>query len=227
VDHDLRCVLAIGNPRGQVDRLEGLLAQREGIGFDSVAVVGDLAGEDGYRPVFEALGRAGLPAFWVPGPSDAPVQDHLREAHDMEAVFPLLRGVHGTVAVARHQVVAGMGGEVVDEPGAEREEAAGLRYPAWEAEYRLKALSDFDDKHVVLLFATPPAHKGLEQPGSEVLAEMVGTHRARLVITGEAEPRVRHLGKTTVVSPGNLADGDYTLVDLHANTATAHTLAAS
>jgi Icc-related predicted phosphoesterase len=227
VNHDLRCVLAVANPRGQAERLEGLLAQRETLGFDSVAVVGDLAGEDGYRPLFEALGRAGIPAFWVPGPSDAPVQDYLREAHNMEIVFPLIRGVHGTVAVARHQVIAGIGGEVVDEPGAERDEVDRLRYPGWEAEYRLKALSDLEDKQTILLFATPPAHKGLHKPGSEVLAELVSTYRARLVITGEAEPGARQLGKTTVVSPGDLASGDGMLIDLHAKTAAARTLAAS
>jgi uncharacterized protein len=227
VNHDLRCVLAVGNPRGQAERLEALLAQREALGFDSVAVVGDLASEGGYRPVFEALGRAGLPAFWVPGPSDAPIQECLREAYGMEIVFPLLRGVHGTVAVARHQVIAGIGGEVVDEPGAERDEAARLRYPGWEAEYRLKALSDLEDKHTVLLFATPPAHKGLQKPGSAVLAELVSTYRARVVITGEAERRTGQLGKATVVSPGNLAKGEYMLIDLRANTVAAHTLTAS
>ena len=88
-------------------------------------------------------------------------------------------------------------------------------------------LADLDDKHTILLFATPPAHKGLHQPGSEVLAELVSTYRARLVITGEAERRTERLGKTTVVSPGNLAKGEYVLIDLHANTAAAHTLAAS
>jgi Icc-related predicted phosphoesterase len=131
------------------------------------------------------------------------------------------------VAVARHQVIAGIGGEVVDEPGAERDEVDRLRYPGWEAEYRLKALSDLEDKQTILLFATPPAHKGLHKPGSEVLAELVSTYRARLVITGEAEPGARQLGKTTVVSPGDLASGDGMLIDLHAKTAAARTLAAS
>jgi hypothetical protein len=226
VNHDLRCVLAVGNPRGQADRLEELLAQREGLGFDSVAVVGDLAGDGGYRPIFEALGRAGLPAFWVPGPSDAPIQDCLHDAYGLEIRFPLLRGVHGAVVVARHQVIAGIGGEVVDDPQTERDEIARLRYPGWEAEYRLRALSDLEDKHSILLFATPPAHKGLGHSGSEVLAELVNTHRAGLVITGGSEQRTWQLGKATVVSPGDLAQGDYMLVDLHAHTTAAHSLAA-
>jgi Icc-related predicted phosphoesterase len=226
VNHDLHCVLAVGNPRGEADRLEELLAQSEGLGFDSVAVVGDLAGDGGYRAIFEVLGHAGLPAFWVPGPSDAPIQDWLHEAYAMEIRFPLLRGVHGTVAVARHQVIAGIGGEVVDDPGTERDETARLRYPAWEAEYRLQALSDLEEKHTILLFATPPAHKGLGQPGSEVLAELVNTHRAGLVVTGGSEQRTWRLGKATVVSPGDLARGDYMLVDLQAHTTAAHSLAA-
>ena len=40
----------------------------------------------------------GLPAYWVPGPADAPVSDYLREAYNMEVVHPLTHGVHGTAA---------------------------------------------------------------------------------------------------------------------------------
>ena len=53
----------------------------------------------------------------MPGPGDAPISDYLREAYNMETVFPLLRGVHGTAAFAPdgHLLFAGMGGEVDDD----------------------------------------------------------------------------------------------------------------
>lgn len=78
-------------------------------------------------------------------------------------------------------VFAGMGGEIVDAPEVEREEQRTLRYPAWEVEYRLKIIRELaHDYQKVLLFATVPAHKGLRQPGSEVLAELIKTYRSRV-----------------------------------------------
>jgi hypothetical protein len=36
----------------------------------------------------------------LPGPGDAPVDHCLREAYNVEVVFPFLRDVHGTMAFA-------------------------------------------------------------------------------------------------------------------------------
>ena len=76
-----------------------------------------------------------------------------------------------------HVLFAGMGGEIVDDPDAEREEQQALRYPAWEVEYRLKVLRELaHDYQKVFLFTTVPAHKGLRRPGSEMLAELIKTY---------------------------------------------------
>ena len=80
-------------------------------------MVGDLGAPwskpDTYRALFRALGESGLPAFWVPGQTDAPLGDYLRESSNMEVAYPLLRGVHGTAAIGPgHVLVAGMGGAV-------------------------------------------------------------------------------------------------------------------
>jgi hypothetical protein len=58
-------------------------------------------------------------------------------AHVLEASRD--RDVHGIAAFAPggHLVVAGMGGAIDDDPDAPREEVGELRYPRWEAEYRL------------------------------------------------------------------------------------------
>ena len=119
-----------------------------------------------------------------------------------------------------HVLVAGFGGEVDDDPEGARDERQRLRYPRWEAEYRLKLIGRelSEREHPILLFATPPAHKGLGTEGSEALAELAATHRARLVVCG-GEPRSMMLGRTLVVAPGSLADCSYAIADLHARTA--------
>jgi uncharacterized protein len=209
-------VLCAAQPRGAVDALERLLERAEDWGAQALALIGDLGdGPEGYRETFRALGAAGLPAFWIPGPSDAPVADYLREAYNMEIVFPFLHGVHGTLAFAPGYVlVAGFGGEVSDDPDDPRDELDRLRYPRWEPEYRLKLLRELKDYELMLLFAMSPAHKGRGEGGSEALAELVGTYRPRLVVCG-GERWTGMLGRSMVVAPGSLADGHYALADMH------------
>ena len=55
-------------------------------------------------------------------------------------------------------------------------------------------------------------------PGSEAVAELVGTYRPRLVVCG-GQPCGEVPGKNLVVAPGELADGHYALADLRARTA--------
>jgi uncharacterized protein len=203
-------VICGADPQGSAAEVERLADAAAESGAQAIALVGDLGGG-----VLRALGKAGLPAFWVPGPGDAPIEAHLREAFNMELAFPRLRGVHGTAAFAPGPVLfAGMGGAVSDDPDAERDERESLRYPRWEAEYRLKLLADLKDYELVLLFATPPAHKGHDHPGSEALTELVATYRARLVVSG-GERRSELIGRTLVVAPGSLAEGEYAVADLH------------
>ncbi|HXF97856.1 MAG TPA: hypothetical protein VNJ46_04510 [Gaiellaceae bacterium] len=216
----VRTLLAVSEVRGAVDALERVLGELEGTGVDAVAVVGDLGAEWEsrpltYRTIFKLLGVAGRPAFWVPGPLDAPLGDYLRESYNLEVVYPFLHGVHGAFAFGPGPTIfAGMGGEIRDDPSTVRVEEYVVRYPAWEAEYRLKVLRELPEHERVLLFATPPAHKGLRAPGSEALAELVKTHNPRAVVVAGPEPREERLGRSLVVCPGRLADGRYALVDL-------------
>jgi uncharacterized protein len=224
--HRLTRVLCAADPRGSEAAIEALLRAAEDLDVQAIALVGDLAGsgEDRaaeYRSVFRALGRAGHHTYWVPGAADAPVYEYLREAHNIEVVYPFLRGVHGTAAFAPGTVlVAGFGGEVDDDPAGPRDELRRLRYPRWEVEYRLKLLQHELSEHeqLILLFSTPPAHKGLGTGGSEALAQLAVTYRARLVVCGGGRGAMM-LGRTLVVAPGCLADGSYAVADLHARTA--------
>ena len=213
----LESVLVVGGIHGNVERLQGLLGENDS---DVVVAVGDLgqawSKADTYRAIFKALGETRRPTFWVPGPVDAPLSGYLREAYNMELVFPLLRCVHGSVALGPgHVLFAGLGGDIADDPDAMRGEEAYLEYAGWEAEYRLKPVRDFDEHQMVLLFTTPPAHKGVRTGGSEVLAELIKTYRPRLVVIGGDEPANQLLGTTLVVCPGSLDGGNHAVVDFH------------
>jgi Icc-related predicted phosphoesterase len=218
-------ILCAAEPRGSAEAVAALLRAAAHHDVQALAVVGDLSGAGDrpadYRALFVALGSAKLDTFWVPGPNDAPVEDYLREAHHIEVTYPFLRGVHGTVAFAPGPVlVAGFGGEVHDDPAGPRDEVDRLCYPRWEVEYRLKPIGRELSEHEqpILLFATPPAHKGHGAAGSEALAELTATHRARLVVCG-GEPTTMLLGRTLVVAPGRLADGHYAIADLRTRAA--------
>ena len=224
-------VICAAEPHGSTEAVEGLLQAARDRDVQAVILVGDLGGGDdrqgSYRSVFRMLGSSDLPAFWVPGPDDAPVGEYLREAHNIEVVFPFLHGVHGTAGFAPgHILVSGIGGEVSDDPDEERDEVQRLRYPRWEAEYRLKLLRELDEYQLVLVFSTPPAHKGLGTAGSEVLAELVNTHRARLVVCGGARG-AEVLGRSMVVAPGSLREGQYAVADIHSHEVELQELAAT
>jgi Icc-related predicted phosphoesterase len=215
-------VLCAADPGGSEEAIARLLQAASDRPVHLILIAGDLGGGDDergrYRKVFRALGRSRIPTYWVPGPGDAPVADYLREAANVETILPFLRGVHGTAAIVPggHFAVAGIGGEIDDDPDAPREETDRLRYPRWEAEYRMKILSELGELEHVLLFATPPAHKGLDVPGSETVAELVATYRARLAVVGG--PRTSEmLGRSMVVAPGSLTEGQYAIADLQSH----------
>jgi Icc-related predicted phosphoesterase len=69
-----------------------------------------------------------------------------------------------------------------------------------------------------MLFAIPPAHKGRNLPGSDAVAELIGTYRPRLVVTG-GEAQITEIGRSLIVAPGSLAEGSYAFAHLHSRTA--------
>jgi Icc-related predicted phosphoesterase len=213
-------ILCAADPRGSTEAIEGLLGAADALDVQAVVIVGDLGGGSeraaDLRTLLRALRTGDRPTFCVPGAGDAPIEDYLREAHNAEIVAPNLRGVHGTAALdpGQHILFAGIGGEIDDDPAAHRDEVERLHYPRWEPEYRLKLLREFPEHEVVLLFCTPPAHPQTTG-GSDVVAELIATYRARLAVcTGEQAAFT--LGRTMVVAPGSLQDGQYAVADLRA-----------
>ncbi len=111
-----------------------------------------------------------------------------------------------------------MGGTVIDDPHTTRDEQERLCYPGWEVEYRLKFLNELKDYQKVFLFSTPPEHKGLHEPGSAVLAELIKSYKPRLALIGGKEPKHELLGTSLVVMPGSLAEGNVSIIDLREQT---------
>jgi uncharacterized protein len=211
-------ILCAAEPAGSIDGLQALLDTWDDHDVQALALVGDLGdgSGDSLRNVFKALARSNRRTYWVPGPNDAPIASYLREAANIEVVAQFLRGVHGEVAFAQdgHVIIAGMGGHVSDDPDAAREETERLAYPRWEPEYHLKVVQELDEHQLVLLFHTPPAHKGLGIEGAEVLTELIGTYRPRVVVCA-GERRSEMIGRSLVVAPGSLKDGQFAVADLY------------
>jgi Icc-related predicted phosphoesterase len=220
-----RTILMAADPAGEVGHVEALLEQVDRTGAGALALAGSLAGAgarpETYRALFKTMGSAKVQTFWIPGAQDAPLARYLRESYNIELAFPFLHGVHGAMAMSPdHVVYAGMGGEIVDDPDAVREEQRTLRYPAWEVEYRLKVLRELaHDYQKVFLFTTVPAHKGEHRPGSEILAELIKTYSPRVALVAGGEGvGTEMLANTLVVFPGSLARGEYAVVDIHDRT---------
>lgn len=210
-------VVCAGAPGGSTDALDALFGNTDA--GDVIALVGNLAAvgqPDSLRAVLKTLAGSGRRVYWTPGPDDAPVARYLREAANIETVAPGLRGLHGGLAFTPdgHVVVAGFGGQVSDDLDAERDESQRLSYPRWEPDYRLKVLNELDEHQFVLLFATPPAHDALASGGSEVIFELIGTHRPRLAVCG-GEQGTAMIGRSLVVCPGSLENGEYAVADIN------------
>jgi Icc-related predicted phosphoesterase len=85
-------------------------------------------------------------------------------------------------------------------------------------EYRLKFLGELKDYQKVFLFSTPPEHKGFHEQGSPTLAELINTYKPRLVLVSGKELKHEMLGTSLLVMPGSLAEGNFSLIDLHQHT---------
>jgi Icc-related predicted phosphoesterase len=211
-------LLALGGINGSAEPLAQVL---EGLTDDvvAIAVVGEVGGPQStpetYRSVLRTLGRIDRPTYWVPGATDTTLRQYLHDTSGLEIAFPQLHSVHGRVVDGPgHILYAGMGGEIVD--GADDPPADdALRYSGREAEYRLREISEFKEHPLVLLFTTPPAHKGSRSPGSEAVAELINTYRPRLAIVAGDGVSEERLGTTLVVSPGHVDRGQYAVIGLH------------
>jgi Icc-related predicted phosphoesterase len=215
----IRTIAAISEIRGEVGRLDEVLSEIADEGVDAIAAIGDLgapwSGPEIYREIVRLFGAVDVPLYWIPGRTDAPLEEFLPEAFNLEIAIPTLRAVHGLVAEGPGEVLfAGMGGDIIDDPDTITLEESILRYAGWHVEYRLKVLREFDDRQKVFLFTTPPAHKGIGGQGSAVLAELIKTYNPMVAVVRGETPAEHQLAKTVVVSPGRVDEGTYAIIDV-------------
>jgi Icc-related predicted phosphoesterase len=202
---------------GDLEALEKFVKVAPDTGADAVAVIGNLmpktAKSRDYAAFFRILSETHLPTAYIPGPEDAPIWEYLREAANTELVRPEMRNVHETFTFWKGPyLVAGVGGEILDDGEPEEKEA--LRYPAWVAEYHLKTLWELKDYPKIFLFYTRPSHKGLGEGGSHEVAHLIKTHNPLVTIVAGRGQKHEMLGASWVVVPGDLSEGEYSLLDL-------------
>jgi hypothetical protein len=207
-------------PNGSVEAVRRFAKEAQDSGAHAIVLLGSLASRKAdavcYGDILKTLGETKLPSFYIPGPDDAPFSEFLHQAHNFELVYPMLRGVHATFAMASpHVLVSGMGGSVEDDPKAIRNEVDRLAYPGWEVEYRLKFIHELKDYQKVFLFTAEPAHKGRHEGCSSVLAEVIKTYNPRLVVVAGRERKQEKIANSVVVTLGSLGEGDSALIDIH------------
>jgi Icc-related predicted phosphoesterase len=222
IGHRVTTVLCAAELAGSDRAPELLLDIAEAHGVDAVALIGNLGNSEPgatYVEVLRTLGRADVPTFCVPGGADAPIKDFVEQTQAVGAAHPAVHSVHGTLAFAPgYLLVQGLGGEVSDDLDTPKDEDTRLRYPRWEAEYRLRRPPELAEHELLWLLWSKPQNKERGIAGSEVLAELVSTERPRLVVSNGA-PETHMLGRSLVVSPGSLSEGRYAVVDLRAQEA--------
>lgn len=165
---------------------------------------------------FRSLDRLGIPVFVVPGRNDAPERFFLQAASNSEVVDPHIRMVHRSFApLGRGFVVAGFGGEIT---ANERDHEFFLRYPRWEAEFSLDFLRHLEQVKILLTHTPPAASFGEEGKGDghEAISHILKSYNPHVAVCSRAsgEKCKVVVGKTLVVSPGHLANGDYAIIDL-------------
>jgi len=188
----VRHILATSNPMGDLEALEKFVKVTPDIGADAVAVIGNLmpktAKSRDYAAFFRILSETHLPTAYIPGPEDAPIWEYLREAANTELVRPEMRSVHETFTF--------------------------WKGPYLVAEYHLKTLWELKDYPKIFLLHTRPFHEGLGEGGSHEVAHLIKAHNPLLVVVAGKGQRHEKLGASWVVVPGDLFEGEYSLLDL-------------
>jgi Icc-related predicted phosphoesterase len=217
-------VLVIAHINGRLDLFDRALERLDEDRPDAILIAGAVLGEEAdaagtFAGAYRRLEQAGVAAYGVPGEADAPERAYYAATVGQESAG---RGrttcVHGAFAPAPRNpyAVAGFGGRITDD---ERDHERSLRYPGWELLARLHLLRDIDQVPL-LLFHHPPADASdvdLDAAGNHIghpaVTEAITTWRPRVAACAGVRPGQGWLGRTLVVSPGRLDEGDYAVVD--------------
>lgn len=220
-------ILACAHLNGAIDRLSELRRAVDDEQPEMVVFAGSLMAPerreerpgDGARALQTALHElAALPCgvAVVPGEHDAPERRVLPVMASQEWVEHHFFCLHGMGASLGELAVTGFGGRIT---ARERETESALRYPGWEARYRMAFLTRVDQALLVMVFHTPPARVGEldmvdgRHMGSEDVTELIGTWGPKVAVVAGDRPGKHMYGTTVVMSPGRLDRGEYALFD--------------
>src|SRR5262245_56571545 len=224
-------VLVMAHVNGRLDQVGRALDRLEEDRPDAILLAGAVLGEQAdaartFLGAYQWLEQTGVPAYGVPGEADASERAYFAATVGQESAG---RGrvtcVHGAFAAAPRNpyAIAGFGGRITDK---ERDHERSLRYPGWELLARLHLIRDIDQVPL-LLFHHPPAEAGdidLDGAGKHIghsaVTEAITTWRPRVAVCAGAGPGQHLLGRSLVVSPGRLDQGDYAVVDVEKREAT-------
>jgi Icc-related predicted phosphoesterase len=156
---------------------------------------------------FETLGKIGLFAAVIPGIGDLPLKDFLRMGMHAEVEFPGIHLVHATLVEAGDLAVCGLGG-----PLGDKGETATSRIFA---EYHLRALWAADQSRKVLMLAEPPRGKLGGDGGSHLTEHFIDSYHPALCVVGGLthQPGSDRVARTSIVSPGHIAEGSAVWLD--------------
>jgi uncharacterized protein len=216
-------ILAIAHVEGDLERVRELRAAVELERPDVLVCAGGIGATTPHvgepvslHRVVHDLAALPCPVAVVPGEQDAPEHRVLPILAAQQWIEHHLYCVHGMHAVVRELAIAGFGGAIVER---ERETETALRYPAWEARYRMAFVTQLDQPLLALAFHHPPAQvRSLDlvdgvHAGSEEVTELIGTWNPRVAVVAGASPGSELYADTVVVSPGRLDRGEYAVVD--------------
>ena len=206
--------------RGSARGGEFMAAKDEGREPDTYApeILAERAEDEAlYADFYRSLGPASFPIYGVPGNMDAPEGRYLTCALTEEGAASPLQVVHRSLARHGDYVISGLGGQITE---ADREEFFVLQYPRTEALHQLR-LFEYVEGPRILVLHTPPIGEIVDldnggHKGSEVVNELIETHRPKLAVAGHAHDAQgrEQIADTVVVNPGSLKGGNYAVVDL-------------
>jgi Icc-related predicted phosphoesterase len=222
-EHGINAIVFSGNIIGEDVRTEAFrrAATKEEAPEMDIATLRALEDAAGaaYEEFFYKIGKLGVPVFVVPGYLDAPKRLYLQAALNHEIVQPNVYMVHQSFALplqGQNLVVAGFGGGISDDY---REDRFVHVYPAWEAEFALDYLRNFEQE-LILVFHTPPVKGTLGKEGSanvghSMIDHLIKTYRPVLAFCGNSRDGqgTAEIGTTLVIHPGLLQEGKYAIVD--------------
>lgn len=169
-----------------------------------------------YDMFYKALGEIQAPFVFIPGSLDAPLAQYMQIFNGASKKFKNLNQVHNSfIPLKEDYVLAGFGGLITEK---EKDEKSTLKFARWQFEFGLNFLKHFPKKKILLLHMPPVSNLDLDggnHIGSRIINEAIESIQPEYVICGHAtnSKGAQQIGRSLVINPGGLKDGNYAVLD--------------